>query len=92
MTYDGSYLREAFRLVPAIGEGHRWYDFPYKVLDKFLRSRVGRKVPRGTRVGLTYVMNFLHPFNEHDRHLVWDRRDSLHNVTAPEGETLEVPG
>ncbi|MEU0285451.1 hypothetical protein [Streptomyces sp. NPDC006147] len=37
-------------------------------------------------------MNYLHPFNEHHRHLVWDRRDPFHNVSAPVGESLEVPG
>ena len=92
MTYDGSYLREAYRLVPEIGEGRRWYDFPYKVLNRILCSRVGRKLPRGARVGLTYVLNFLHPFNEYHRFLAWDPRDRSHNVTAPVGETLEVPG
>ncbi|MFF3748640.1 hypothetical protein [Streptomyces kronopolitis] len=92
MTYDNRHLREAFQRVPEIGDGHRWYDFPYRLIRNTLRSRVGRRIPRRVRQLLTYALNFLHPFNDHHRNLAWDPSDPWHNVTPPDEETLDIPG
>lgn len=92
MAYDNRFLREAFRLVPSIGSGRRWYDFPYNFLNWVLRSRIGRKFPRLMRSILLSGLNYFHPFNQHDRNRVWSRDDRLHNVNVPAGEHVTVPG
>lgn len=92
MTYDSRYLEEAFRRVPEIGEGRRWYDAPYKCISWLLRSRMRRILTRRIRGWLVYGLNLLHPYNERDRYRVWSREDPLHNVAVPPGERVQVPG
>jgi hypothetical protein len=54
---------------------------------------VGKKVlPRFVREWLYFGLNYLIPFNEHDRHKIWSTSDPLENVTVPSNERVFVPG
>ncbi len=86
-----SYVRDAYEKVPGIGDGRRWYDFPYKILSWLLSSWRRKLLPRRFRDGLNYGLNYLIPFNEHDRHKMWSLEDPLHHITVPEDEHVNVP-
>lgn len=85
------YVHDAYEKVPGIGDGRRWYDFPYKILSWLLSSWRRKLLPRRFRAGLNYGMNYLIPFTEHDRNKVWSLEDPLHHVTVPEDEHVNMP-
>lgn len=61
-------IEEAYEQVPEIGKGRRWYDFPYCVLHWFLTGWRRHLFPRRVRELFNRCLNYLIPFNEHDRH------------------------
>jgi hypothetical protein len=84
-------VAEAFKRVPEIGAGKSWYDYPYRLLD-WLSTGWRRKLfPRWAREQLNYGLNYLIPFNEHDRHKVWDPSDPLHDFVVPAEEHVTIP-
>ena len=52
--------KRAYELVPEIGRGLRWYDFPYRVLRWTLTSRRKRLLPWQLRHKLNNGLQFLH--------------------------------
>ncbi|MGC4833992.1 hypothetical protein ACLQ3D_05810 [Micromonospora vinacea] len=86
-----SYVDEAFDAVPEIGSGNRWYDYPYKVLTWFLRSRLGRALPYRIREQINYLCNYLIPWNEVDRERAWSTDDPSANLTVPPDEHVLIP-
>ncbi|MFF4447138.1 hypothetical protein [Streptomyces sp. NPDC001502] len=92
MAHNRSRIDEAYQQVPSIGEGRRWYDYPYKIFSGILRSGVGGRLPYRVRQLFTYALNYLHPFNDHERNFIWSREDRMHNVLVPTTEEVEVPG
>ncbi|MDG4835233.1 hypothetical protein O7631_01720 [Micromonospora sp. WMMD967] len=84
-------FHENYSRVAEIGEGRRWYDLPYRVLDGFFRSRFWKFVPQRLRELVTYFLSYLHAFNTHDRDKAWDLDDLLHNLNVPDSEHVYVP-
>lgn len=85
-------IREAYDLVPEIGMGYRWFDFPYNALE-WLSSGWRRKLlPRRFREWTNLGLNYLIPFAEHQRNKVWSREDWMHNLTVPADEHVTVGG
>ncbi|GAA3423221.1 hypothetical protein GCM10018953_04040 [Streptosporangium nondiastaticum] len=85
------HLDEAFKKVPEIGDGSRWYDLPYSILSNLLQGKCRRFIPAKTRVTLNSAINYLIQFNEHERHAAWSRDDLLHNLKVPSSEHVTVP-
>ncbi|MAM53248.1 MAG: hypothetical protein CMH35_00065 [Microbacterium sp.] len=84
--------RDAYDKVPSIGTGWRWYDIPYKALE-WLSSGWRRKLlPRKALERLNYGLNYLIPFNEHERDKVWDRKKPMHSFELPDDEHVTMPG
>ncbi|SER53167.1 hypothetical protein SAMN05443377_10216 [Propionibacterium cyclohexanicum] len=85
-------IEEAYDLVPEIGEGYRWYDWPYRSL-RWLGSGWRRKLFPG-RAGnwIWSGVNYLIPFAEHDRDKVWPLDDLHHNLFVPKDEHVKVAG
>lgn len=84
-------VAEAFEKVPPIGEGWRWYDFPYRLLAWFSTGWRKKLSPRRALNGFSYWISYLIPFNEHERHKVWDPSDKLSNFTVPDDEHVRMP-
>lgn len=81
----------AFDLVPEIGEGYRWYDYPYRVL-RWLSIGWWRKfMPSLMRTWLNNGANWLIRFNEHDRNFAEPLDSSMHNIRAPRDEHVTTP-
>ncbi|MEZ0140265.1 hypothetical protein AB1285_15635 [Microbacterium sp. NRRL B-14842] len=85
-------INDVFDLVPAIGDGTRWYDPPYRLL-MWLSSGWRRKVqPQFLRTLLNKGVNYLLPFNQHDRDFAWPRDDRAHGIQIPPSEHVNVAG
>lgn len=82
----------AYDLIPEIGEGVRWYDFPYRMLRWLSTGWRRRAVPARARHAVVDRMNYLRPFNEHDRAHVWSLDHPMHNVFVPVDEHVTVAG
>jgi len=91
VSYDDRPLHAAYRGVPEIGQGWRWYDVPYRLLSWAARSWLGRRLPRRTRYALNSALNFLLRFNDHDRNKVWDRGDRMHNLVVEPSQRVFQP-
>lgn len=52
---DSSHVSEAFDEVPAIGDGHRWYDFPYRLIGWLSSSWRRKALPHFAREWLYTV-------------------------------------
>lgn len=91
-AFSHAAFEENYRRVTAIGEGRRWYDYPYRAIGRISRSRLRRVLPRRLQNQLPYLRNFFVAFNEHDRHKSWSLDDRLHNLTVPFQEHVDVPG
>lgn len=89
--YDPRHLEAAFAAVPELGKGKRWYDHAYRPLDWLITDWRRKVVPRPARVKLTYLVNQLLRFNDHDRNKVWSREDPHHAYTVPSDEHVELP-
>jgi len=84
-------IAEVSDLIPGIGEGYRWYDLPYRAL-RWLSSGWRFKVsPRFVRRWFNSGINWLIPFNEHDRHFAQRLDGWMHNIRAPEDEHVTTP-
>lgn len=89
---SSKYVAEVFGLVPEIGNGYRWYDYPYRILwwlaygwrAKVLRGRVRTWIFKG--------INCLSIYNDHDRNKAWSLEDPYHNVFVPDDEHVNVAG
>jgi hypothetical protein len=85
-------VEEAYDLVPEIGEGYRWYDWPYRFLrwlgSGWRRKLLGERMRNWTFLG----QNFLLPFAEHDRDKTWPLDNLHHNVFVPSDEHVKVAG
>ncbi|GAB3095471.1 hypothetical protein GCM10027054_22200 [Isoptericola nanjingensis] len=77
-------VARAYELVPAIGKGRRWYDIPYRALSWLSSGWRRRILPRRALLALNYGINYLIPYNEHDRDFVRSRDSWMHNVFVPE--------
>ena len=78
---DSKFINEAYDKVAEIGEGRRWYDLPYRLLSWLLSAWPKKVLSRRSRSGLDYLLNFLIPFNEHDRHKT-QTSSGRHGVTV----------
>lgn len=80
-----------FDLVPEAGEGYRWYDYPYRLLW-WLNTGWRRKfMPPFMRKWLNNGVNWLIPFNEHDRDFAESLDSWMHNIRAPRDEHVTTP-
>ena len=86
------YIREAFEQVPSIGEGHRWYDYPYKALKGLQFSRVGQRSPQWARTLLSTGWIALSPIAELERARAWSRDDHTRNLVVPDDDHVHIPG
>jgi len=77
-----------FELVPAIGTGWRWYDFPYRFLDWLAKGTQGRPRLYRIRVALFGGINFLMAFEHHARLKVEPLDDPMENLVLPSGERI----
>lgn len=78
--------------VPWIGRGSRWYDPPYRILMWLSRGWRQRVVPRRIRELLNRGVNYLIPFNEHQRQLASPDGTVFGDFSGPDGDAVEVPG
>jgi hypothetical protein len=85
-------IAEAFDLVPEIGEGWRWYDWPYLALSWLSQDWRRKLLPRSVLERLNLAINYLLPFNSHDRDLAWSLDDPHHNLVVPTDEHVNMPG
>lgn len=90
-TQDPEPLEAAYAAVPSIGAGRRWYDLPYRALDRLLRSRAGRRLPAPVRRVLSGVLTQLSVFNRHDRNRACSREDPMHNLIVGPGLRATLP-
>lgn len=81
-------IEEAYKKVPSIGEGGRWYDIPYRLLVWCSTGWRRRLLPRRVLDKFNFWINYLLPFNEHQRHLV---SDSAFDFTVPDDEHVTIP-
>ena len=80
-----------FDLVPTIGEGYRWYDYPYRV-SRWLKTGWRCKfIPSLMRTWLENGDNWLFRFNQHDRNFAESLDSSMHNIRAPRDEHVTTP-
>lgn len=85
-------VADAFDLVPEIGNGYRWYDWPYRVLY-WLGTGWRRKLfPRAASIRMWQWLNWFIPFNEYDRDKAWTRDSWQDNVFVPTDEHVNVAG
>jgi len=85
-------IARAYDLVPETGEGLRWYDLPYRILSWLSSGWRRRILPRRAILALNYGINYLIPYNQHDRNFVWSRDSWMHNVIVPEDYHVTVGG
>jgi len=85
-------ISNAFDLVPEIGNGYRWYDWPWRCLRWLLSGWRRKWIPRELRVRINSAANWFHPFNDHQRNKVWSRDTWQHNVFVPPDEHVNVAG
>ena len=85
-------IERAYDLIPEIGEGRRWYDTPYRALSWISTGWRRRLLPQRARSALNYGINYLLPYNEHDRAKVWSPDSWMHNVFVPTDEHVTVAG
>lgn len=91
-TTTSDKISKMFAAVPEIGAGRRWYDYPYRALQWMSLGWRRQLLPRGIVDGIFYVLNFLIPFNEYDRHRVAPLDDPLDNLLVPSSEHVSVAG
>lgn len=85
-------IHESYDLVPEIGNGYRWYDYPYRWLKWIADSWPRRVLPGSVRNWIYTGINYLRLFNEHDRNKAWSLESVHHNVFVPETEHVNVAG
>ena len=90
-AFDSRFIAEAFDKVPQIGEGSRWFDYPYRTLDWLQRSWRRRLFPQRVLSGMNYLSNLLIPFEELEREKIWSGDDPLHNLFVPSDEHVTLP-
>ncbi len=83
---------ETYDLVPEIGNGYRWYDYPYRILGWIVDGWLRRALPGSGRRWIFKGINYLHLFNEHDRNKARSLESLHHNVFVPEDEHVNVAG
>lgn len=91
---DGKISEEVaaiFDLVPEAGEGYRWYDYPYRVLWWLSTDWRRKLMPPFMRTWLNNGVNWLIPFNEHDRDFAKSLDGWMHNIRAPRDEHITTP-
>lgn len=76
-------IEDAYRRVPEIGAGWRWYDVPYRVLRWMSTAWRRKLLPQRARERCNLWINYLTPFNEHERHKV---SESGFDFTIPDDE------
>lgn len=87
-----SYITEAYDLIPSIGDGYRWYDYPYRLFEFLLRKDGVKVFPAFIRKWAASGINFLHPFNMHHRHQAWSKDDVSRNLFVDKGEHVTIQG
>jgi hypothetical protein len=85
-------VERAFRLVPEIGKGWRWYDFPYRLLTWLLTSWRRELLPWRLRYRLNNVRNFFSAFNHYQRLKVEPLDDPMENLIVPADEDVTQGG
>lgn len=78
-------------LIPEIGEGYRWYDYPYRVLWWLSTGWRCKFMPQFMRIWLNNGVNWLIPFNEHDRNFARSLDGWIHNIRVPIDEHVTTP-
>lgn len=86
------YLKEAYARVPEIGRGQRWYDLPFRLLNGFAYSKLGRVLPRWVVRPFYFAIHWLYLLNDLDRERSWSTEDDLHNVHVPAEEHVHAAG
>lgn len=84
-------IDEVSDLVPKIGDGLRWYDYPYRLLAWMLWGWPKRLFGRKAREALVGGLNRLSPYNELDRYRAESRTSRRYNVFVPDDEHVTVP-
>lgn len=84
-------IEEAYDLIPEIGNGYRWYDWPYRALWWMSTSWLRKFTPPPIRYLLNRGINWLLPFNQHDRDYVQSLDGWMHNIRAPREEHVASP-
>lgn len=81
------------RLVPELGEGKRWYDPLWRVLDRLIfAARWSRSLPPRLRSGVTLFKSFFWALNSLERARIGWKGDPVHQIVTPEGEQVLLPG
>lgn len=84
-------IDEAYERVPAIGSGRRWYDFPYRLLTWLSTGSRRKLFPRAALERFNLWVNYLIPFNEHERNKLPGNFKDRWNPAVPEDEHVVVP-
>jgi len=83
-------IEVAYEKVPEIGSGWRWYDYPYRVLRWQQRGWRRKLWPRRALETFNEWMNYLIPFNEHERNQLPEREGYGFNFAVPVDEHVTV--
>lgn len=67
-------IEAAYEKVPEIGKGWRWYDIPYRVLVWQMRGWRRTLWPRRALETFNEWINYLSPFNDHERNQLPESR------------------
>lgn len=85
-------IDEAYDLVPELGNGYRWYDWPYRFLYWIGTGWPRKLFTRSFRSRIWEGVNWFYPFNEYDRDKAWNPESRMHNIFVPADEHVNVAG
>lgn len=83
-------IEAAYEEVPEIGKGWRWYDIPYRVLFWNMRGWRRTLWPQRALEKFNEWINYLLPFNEHDRNQIPERSGYDFDFAVPADEHVTV--
>lgn len=90
-TWNDAFFKEAYEKVPEIGAGGRWYDPPYKVLDRLFKFALKIHAPGPVRRFLIDRMHWLNRRNDLERQRVWASDDPMQNLHVPPQQHVSMP-
>lgn len=89
-TRKGS--RRFTRDIPELGEAWRWYDIPYRALNKLaMRRGYWQKIPSSVRRAIIRVQSSLMQRHRYDYEKAARYTNPLRNLIVPEGEKVSLP-
>ena len=90
-THANRYVLEASKRVPHAGDGNRWYDRLFKIIESLWMSRFVRRLPARFRESLTVLYDRLLQLNDLERERAWSLDDPSHNLRVSNGEQVTIP-